>query len=174
MTPMSATPRKLASASQNSDDPIRHSRTIDPTSTSDRPAAMTTAARALAGRSARRSGSATSSTPTRSAPTTPVSWVCAPADSATGVRDALLLTGMPERNPVARFGATEGDRARDPGSTSSPRRMRQAPRQDAHVGRRHEGDPEGCGQKGDDVARDDRRDRQGRQPDGQRADDGQT
>jgi hypothetical protein len=38
-----------------------------------------------------------------SAPTTPVSCVRAPAASATGVREALLLIGMPWKKPLARF-----------------------------------------------------------------------
>ena len=37
------------------------------------------------------------------APTSPVSCVRAPADSATGVRDALLEIGNPWNNPVAAF-----------------------------------------------------------------------
>src|SRR6516162_2476229 len=38
-----------------------------------------------------------------SAPTTPVSWVLAPAASATGVRDELLLIGKPRKNAAARL-----------------------------------------------------------------------
>ena len=38
----------------------------------------------------------------QSAPTTPVSWVFAPAASATGVRDELLLTGNRGGARVAR------------------------------------------------------------------------
>ena len=37
------------------------------------------------------------------APTTPVSCVLAPAASATGVREELLLIGKPWKNPAARF-----------------------------------------------------------------------
>ena len=40
-----------------------------------------------------------------SAPTTPVSWVLAPAASATGVRDELLLIGKPWKKPAARLAA---------------------------------------------------------------------
>ena len=36
---------------------------------------------------------------------TPVSWVLAPADSATGVRDELLEIGNPWKKPVARLAA---------------------------------------------------------------------
>ena len=38
-----------------------------------------------------------------SAPTTPVSCVLAPAASATGVRDELLLIGKPWKKPAARL-----------------------------------------------------------------------
>ena len=57
--------------------------------------AITTAANALVGKFRSRSGATTSSRATASAPTTPVSWVLAPAASATGVRDELLLIGKP-------------------------------------------------------------------------------
>ena len=56
---------------------------------------ITTAARALLGKCCSRCGAANSSRATASAPTTPVSWVLAPAASATGVRDELLLIGKP-------------------------------------------------------------------------------
>ena len=83
---------------------------------------MTTAARVAVGRSARRPGAATSMTPMAIAPTTEVSCVCAPAASATGVRDALLLIGMPDRSPVARLAAPRATSSRS-WSTSSPRRI---------------------------------------------------
>ena len=121
MTPTKATPRKLARASQNSDEPSRHRRAIAPTSTSDRPAAMTTAASVAVGRSSSSPGSATSMTAIASAPTTDVSWLRAPAASATGVRDALLLTGMPDSRPVARFAPPSASSSRS-WSTSSWRR----------------------------------------------------
>ena len=41
------------------------------------------------------------------APTTPVSWVFEPAASATGVRDELLLIGMPWKKPAARLASPE-------------------------------------------------------------------
>ena len=56
------------------------------------------------------------------APTTPVSCVRAPAASATGVREALLLTGIPDSRPVARLAPPSAMNSRS-GSTSSPRRM---------------------------------------------------
>ncbi|CFW11700.1 Uncharacterised protein [Bordetella pertussis] len=48
-------------------------------------------------------GAASSRAATASAPTTPASWVREPAASATGVREALLLTGKPWKKPVARL-----------------------------------------------------------------------
>ena len=39
------------------------------------------------------------------APTRPVSWLRAPARSATAVRDPLVLTGKPWKSPAARFAA---------------------------------------------------------------------
>src|SRR4030095_6057929 len=74
---------------------------------SNRPRAevMTTAARALEGRFLIRSGAKRISKATATAPTTPVSWVLAPAASATGVREELLLTGNPVKNPAARLAA---------------------------------------------------------------------
>ena len=75
--------------------------------TSNRPIAdaMTTAARAVCGRSWSRSGASISNTAIASAPTTPVSWVLAPAASATGVREELLLIGKPWKKPAARLAA---------------------------------------------------------------------
>jgi hypothetical protein len=57
--------------------------------------AMTTAASAVFGRYWSSSGASTNSKAMASAPTTLVSWVLAPAASATGVRDELLLMGNP-------------------------------------------------------------------------------
>ena len=67
--------------------------------------AITTAANALVGRCCSRFGATSSSRATASAPTTPVSCVLAPAASATGVRDELLLIGKPWKNPAARLAA---------------------------------------------------------------------
>jgi hypothetical protein len=64
---------------------------------------MTTAASAVVGRSRKSQGAATRSTAIVSAPTTPVSCVREPADSATGVREELLLIGKPPKRPAARF-----------------------------------------------------------------------
>ena len=67
--------------------------------------AITTAASALFGRCCSRSGANTSSSATASAPTTPVSCVLAPAASATGVREELLLIEKPWNSPPARLAA---------------------------------------------------------------------
>ena len=40
-----------------------------------------------------------------SAPTSPVTWVFAPACSATAVREPLVLTGKPWKSPAAMFAA---------------------------------------------------------------------
>ena len=62
---------------------------------------MTTAARAADGRSWTRLGTNTSIRAIAVAPTRPVSWVLAPACSATGVLEELLLIGKPWNKPVA-------------------------------------------------------------------------
>jgi ABC-type uncharacterized transport system permease subunit len=68
------------------------------------PPAATTSQVTLPGAAA--GGGATSSRrATATAPTTPVNCVRAPAASATGVRDELLLIGNPWKNPAARFAA---------------------------------------------------------------------
>ena len=61
------------------------------------------AARALVGRLCSRLGATINNPATARAPTTPVSWVCEPAASATGVREELLLMGKPPKKPAARL-----------------------------------------------------------------------
>ena len=61
---------------------------------------MTTAASVAVGRSWNSPGSQTSRMRMTAAPTSPVTWLWAPAASAAGVRDALLLTGKPWNSPV--------------------------------------------------------------------------
>ena len=56
---------------------------------------MTMAASAVLGRSFSNAGANTNNNAIAIAPTTPVSWVFAPAASATGVREELLLIGKP-------------------------------------------------------------------------------
>ena len=67
--------------------------------------AITTAASAVVGRFFSRLGATISSKATAAAPITPVACVRAPAASATGVRDELLLIGKPWKKPAARFAA---------------------------------------------------------------------
>ena len=59
----------------------------------------------MVGRFCSRLGASISSRATAAAPTTPVICVRAPAASATGVRDELLLMGKPWKKPAARFAA---------------------------------------------------------------------
>ena len=66
---------------------------------------MTTAASAGCGRFRSSPGTSTIIRTIRAAPTTPVSWVLAPARSATAVREPLVLTGKPWNRPAARFAA---------------------------------------------------------------------
>ena len=103
IAPNAATPAKHTIDSQNSQRWMRQIRPRSLNSNSPIAEAITTAASALLGRLRKRSGAATRSRATASAPTTPVSWVLAPAASATGVRDELLLIGKPWKKPAARF-----------------------------------------------------------------------
>ena len=66
---------------------------------------ITTADSAAAGRFVSRPGASISKPATASAPTTPLSWLLAPAASATGVREVLALTGKPWNRPAARLAA---------------------------------------------------------------------
>ena len=66
-----------------------------------------------------------SSNATTSAPTRPVSWLLAPVDSATAVRDPLVETAKPWKTPAAMF-AVPMPIISWLGSTSSPRRAAKA------------------------------------------------
>jgi hypothetical protein len=68
-------------------------------------AEMTTAASAESGRFRTRLGKNSSISAIARAPTSPVSCVLAPAASATGVREELLLTENPWKKPVATLAA---------------------------------------------------------------------
>ena len=87
----------------------------------ERAAAITTAASAVCGRSASRELKKSSSSATRKAPTSPVSWLLAPDCSATAVREPLVDTAKPWKNPAARL-AVPMPTISWFGSTSSPRR----------------------------------------------------
>ena len=102
-----AGPRRANAASESMNSVRRwcHSRTVPGTSASDRDAAMTTAASVACGRLRSTPGTSTSMTTIVAAPTTPVTWVLAPACSATAVREPLVLTGKPWKNEAATFAA---------------------------------------------------------------------
>ena len=91
--------------SRNSVRRTRRSRSVSGMSASDTEAAITTAASVGCGRSWRRPGKNSRMSAIAAAPTRPVSWVFAPACSATAVRDPLVLTGNPWNSPAARFAA---------------------------------------------------------------------
>ncbi|MNH17023.1 hypothetical protein D3C79_766760 [compost metagenome] len=82
---------------------MRKMRLRSANSNSPSAAAITTAASALLGRCCRRLGATNNRIVTATAPMMPVSWVFEPAASATGVRDELLLIGMPWNSPEARL-----------------------------------------------------------------------
>ena len=102
-TPSRATPRNAAIDSENSVRRCFHSRIVAGTSASESDAAMTTAAKVGCGRFRSRLGAKSSSSRIARAPTTPVTWLFAPACSATAVREPLVLTGNPWNNPAATF-----------------------------------------------------------------------
>ena len=79
--------------STNSVRRCRHSRTVPGMSASDSDAVITTAARVGWGRLRSRPGTSSSIRVIAPAPTSPVTWVLAPACSATAVREPLVLTG---------------------------------------------------------------------------------
>ena len=80
-----------------------HRRTVAGMSASESDAAITTAARVGWGRLRNNPGATSSSSTIVTAPTSPVTWVFAPACSATAVREPLVLTGNPWKSPAATF-----------------------------------------------------------------------
>ena len=104
-TPTRATPRNAATESRHSTRRWRQSRTRPGMSASDSDAAMTMAASVGCGRLRSSPGTNTSMSTIAAAPTTPVSCVLAPACSATAVREPLVLTGKPWKNPAATLAA---------------------------------------------------------------------
>ena len=125
--------------------------------------AITTAANAAAGKCRSRFGAASSRSATASAPTTPVSCVRAPAASATGVRDELLLIGKSLKETRGEIGGPEPDhlligidaRAHAGGVGAG---------EDAGVGERYQGDGAAADQNRDDVGVADPRDSERREP----------
>ena len=75
------------------------------TSASDRDAAITTAASVGCGRLRSSPGTSTSIRTIAAAPTSPVTWVLAPACWATAVREPLVLTGKPWNRPAPTLAA---------------------------------------------------------------------
>jgi len=96
MTPTNATPAKLMIDNPASVGRSRMSRSVPVRSTSEVAATMTTAPRVACGRLLVMPGATRSSAMIATAATTPVICVLPPAASATGVRDALALTGNPD------------------------------------------------------------------------------
>ena len=118
---------------------------------SERAAAITTAASAVWGRSASSELKNSSSTTTRPAPTRPVTWLLAPDCSATAVREPLVDTAKPWKNPAAMLAApmpiiswSGFDLVTPPG--------REARGRGDGVGERHERDAHGGEEQGADVA----------------------
>ena len=115
----------MRSTRTNSDRRIRYRRITPAISTSDRLAAMTTAASTEEGRSARSAGAKTSIRTMSPAPTSPASWVRTPDDIATEVRDALALTANPDSAADPKFAA--------PRATNSAFAFDRSPRRAARV-----------------------------------------
>src|SRR5579862_8802521 len=95
IAPSTATPIRQPMDNQNSQRWIRKMRFRSRNSNSPIAEEITMAASALLGKFLIKYGAYTSSTATDRAPITPVTWVRAPAASATGVREELLLIGNP-------------------------------------------------------------------------------
>ena len=104
-TPRRATPAKAAIDTANSIRRWFQRRTVPGMSASDNDAAMTTDASTGCGRFRNSPGTNSSMAAIGTAPTTPVSWLLAPARSATAVREPLVLTGKPWNSPAARLAA---------------------------------------------------------------------
>src|SRR5262245_40742905 len=124
-TPTNATAARQAIDNANSDRRSRYNRTTPATSTRDRLAAMTTAARTDEGRSASSAGANRSSRTISPAPTSPATWLRTPDDIATDVRDALALTEKPDSTAEPRFAA--------PSATNSASACERSPSRAASV-----------------------------------------
>ena len=109
-----------------------------------RQAVITTAARAAVGRLVVMPGMKTSMTAMASGADDARQLRFAPADSATGVRELLLLTGKPWDKPVAMLAAPRATSSWL-GSRRLPAAPGHRPREDAGVGHRDEGDGGGAG-----------------------------
>ena len=107
-TPNTSTPTKAASERNASTRSIRTSRTNPRTSMRRAAAAITTAARVADGRNAVSPGTRSMNAAISTAPTTPVSWVRAPACSATGVRDDDAGDREPAEEPLRDVRGADG------------------------------------------------------------------
>ena len=105
IAPNTATPTRHTMDSQNSQRWMRKIRIRSTTSNRPMAEAITTAARRRGGQMLEQVRGRHQQQGNAIAPTTPVNWVLAPAASATGVRDELLLMGKPWKNPAARLAA---------------------------------------------------------------------
>jgi len=100
-TPRTATAAVAAIESQNSVRRWAHSLRAPPSSAREKAAATTIAARVGIGNAERRSGASTSRVRIAPAPTSPVTWVRAPALNATAVRDTTTLPNTPNAPVLA-------------------------------------------------------------------------
>ena len=167
IAPRTATPAKQTIDSQNSQRWMRKIRTRSVISIKPIAEAITTAANAAVGRCCSRLGAANSSSATVSAPTTPVNCVWAPAASATGVRDALLLIGKPLKKSSGQIGRPKTNHFLIGVDMRTGSRSIGA-RKDAGVGERHHRDRETSDQNRDDIGMGDPWDRECRQALGKR------
>ena len=78
------------------------------------------------------------------APTSPVTWVLAPACSATAVREPLVLTGKPWKKPAAMLAAPMPIISRLPSTSCAGARGERRRRRD-RVGERHQRDAQRAG-----------------------------
>ncbi len=114
-------------------------------------AAITTAASAVCGRSASRELKKSSRSATTDAPTSPVSWLLAPDCSATAVREPLVDTAKPWKNPGGQVGGPDADHLLvrvDLVATAS----REARRRRDRVGQRDQRDADRRRQQRTDIA----------------------
>jgi hypothetical protein len=105
IAPSTATPSRQPMDSQNSQRWMRQMRRRSDLEQANGRGDDHRRQRAGHGQVVQQAGRHSSSAATASAPTTPVSWVLAPAASATGVREALALMAKPWNKPAARLAA---------------------------------------------------------------------
>ena len=104
-TPSTATARVAAIDSQNSTRRCDHNFFAAAISASENAARMTMAPSTEIGSAESKLGASSSRSRIASAPMSPVTWLRAPALNATAVRDPLVLTAKPWKNPASTFAA---------------------------------------------------------------------